>query len=216
MPRIDIWDVQKLKDVDLDLGFPRTLAEQFDVGVGRALGKGGFGSVQVVSSRKHGKEFACKSIAKKLAVPNAPAAKQQQHLDNIKREIAVMRKLRGTLNVVHLEAVYEDDAEVHIVMELCRGGELMHRIGRRHYSEGTVRARDRGALAHLGQRRRGGGGGGEGPRLLPGRLPLSCRPPPSSLARRSRASCARCCARWRSATRTRSCTATSSPATSCC
>ncbi len=42
-------------------------------------------------------------------------AKQQQHLDNIKREVAVLRKLRGTLNVVHLQDVYEDATHVHIV-----------------------------------------------------------------------------------------------------
>lgn len=37
-----------------------------------------------------------------------------------------------------MEDVYEDDECVHIVMELCHGGELWHRIGDRHYSERTV------------------------------------------------------------------------------
>ena len=39
--------------------------------------------------------------------------------DNIKREVAVLRRLRGTLNVVALEGAYEDDDAVHIVMEVC-------------------------------------------------------------------------------------------------
>ncbi len=40
--------------------------------------------------------------------------------------------------MVHLEEVLEDADAVHIVMELCLGGELAHAIGRRHYSERTV------------------------------------------------------------------------------
>lgn len=57
---------------------------------------------------------------------------------NIKQEVSVLRKLRGTLNVVHLEDVFEDNTHVHIVMELCRGGELLSKISTRHYSERTV------------------------------------------------------------------------------
>lgn len=37
-----------------------------------------------------------------------------------------------------LQGVFEDDTHVHLVMELCRGGELIHAIGARHYSERTV------------------------------------------------------------------------------
>ena len=39
---------------------------------------------------------------------------------------------------VLLQGVFEDDHHVHLVMELCRGGELIHAIGARHYSERTV------------------------------------------------------------------------------
>jgi hypothetical protein len=35
--------------------------------------------------------------------------------------------------------VYEDSDNIHIVMELCKGGELLHAVGTRHYSERTVR-----------------------------------------------------------------------------
>jgi serine/threonine protein kinase len=143
--------VQRAKDVKLDCGFRRQpLTEKYELGC--ALGEGGFGVVRIVRARDSGTEFACKTIRKRLDVPNLAAAKQQQHLDNIKREVAILRKLRGTLNVVYLEEAYEDDEDVHIVQELCRGGELFHRIGRRHYSEQTVRA--------AGARCRWGGGGG--------------------------------------------------------
>lgn len=69
----------------------------------RSLGEGGFGSVRVVRSKATGVEFACKSICKRLDVPNLPPIKQQQHLENIQREVLILCKLRGTLNVVHLE-----------------------------------------------------------------------------------------------------------------
>lgn len=49
-----------------------------------------------------------------------------------------MRRLRGSLNVATLEDIFEEENHVHIVMELCQGGELIHRIGSKHYSERTV------------------------------------------------------------------------------
>ncbi len=45
---------------------------------------------------------------------------QAAHLDNIKREVAVLARLRGTLNVVHFKRAYEDASHVHIVMEARR------------------------------------------------------------------------------------------------
>lgn len=135
MYRVDVWDVGKT--VALECGFPRGLETKYEA-TGRVLGQGGFGCVKVVKDRSNDKEYACKSIAKSLGLPNLPPGKQQQHLDNIKREAAILRRLRGTLNVVTLEDVFEDDTHVHLVMEYCRGGELIHHIGTAHYSEKTV------------------------------------------------------------------------------
>jgi calcium-dependent protein kinase len=50
---------------------------------------------------------------------------------------------RRSLNVVALLDVFEDEESVHVVMELCRGGELLSAINSRHYSERTVRAAGR-------------------------------------------------------------------------
>ena len=47
--------------------------------------------------------------------------------------------VQGALNVAAFEEAYEDRDNVYIVTELCRGGELWHRIGEKHYSERTVR-----------------------------------------------------------------------------
>ena len=65
-------------------------------------------------------------------------AKRQGHAEAIKREVAVLRALEGTLNVARLDSVYEDEQNVHAVMEYCSGGELWHAIGKSHYSERTV------------------------------------------------------------------------------
>jgi calcium-dependent protein kinase len=64
--------------------------------------------------------------------------KKADHKNAILRELDAVRRLRGALNVAALEEAYEDDDNVYMITELCRGGELWHRIGERHYSERTV------------------------------------------------------------------------------
>ncbi|GLC44056.1 hypothetical protein PLESTB_000223900 [Pleodorina starrii] len=115
----------------------------------RELGSGGNGIVRVVVNRETGEEYACKSIRKVLK--DASDQKKRGHLDSIRREVAVLTRLRGNLNVVKLEDVYEDEHAVHIIMELCGGGELVHRIGDRHYSERTVASFMRAVLRTLAQ-----------------------------------------------------------------
>ncbi|KAH9322094.1 hypothetical protein KI387_016733, partial [Taxus chinensis] len=52
------------------------------------------------------------------------------------REIQIMHHLSGHPNVVTIKGAYEDVASVHLVMELCAGGELFDRIiAKGHYSE---------------------------------------------------------------------------------
>ena len=50
-----------------------------------------------------------------------------------------MHHLSGHPHVVTFKGTYEDAHHIHLVMELCTGGELFHRIGERHYSERTVK-----------------------------------------------------------------------------
>ena len=109
--------------VAYDRGYERTLDDQFER-TGVVIGKGGFGLVTKVVERSTGHEYACKSINKRLNVPNIAPAKVEQHLANIDREVRVLKLLRGTLSVVMLKGVWEDDESVHIVMEYCKGGEL--------------------------------------------------------------------------------------------
>ena len=135
--RIDAADIARLKEYKpISCGFPGGFDHKYDIG--GELGKGGFGIVRAVTKRQNGKQYAAKSIKKGLDIPNLSIARQAAHLANIKREVSVLHRLRGTLNVVHFYEALEDDEYVHIIMELCKGGELSHSLATRHYTEKTV------------------------------------------------------------------------------
>jgi calcium-dependent protein kinase len=109
--------------------------------------------VRLVEHRATGATFACKTLPKVLPEQAGvvSAKKSADHLSAVKREIEVMRRLRGTLNVARLEQVFEDEENIHIVMEYCRGGELLHTLGQKHYSEQTVASVMRATLRTLAQ-----------------------------------------------------------------
>mmetsp|Transcript_11822 Transcript_11822/g.32269 ORF Transcript_11822/g.32269 Transcript_11822/m.32269 type:complete len:1088 (+) Transcript_11822:41-3304(+) len=148
----DAWDVAPAEEAQpLFCGFPEGSPDRRGYSIGNVLGKGGFGNVFSVKRESTGAEFACKTIEKRLDVPNLPAVKQEQHLNNIKREVAILTRLRAALNVVHLEEVFEDEKNVYVVMQQCKGGELLAGVGRRHYSERTVASYMRAVLRTLSQ-----------------------------------------------------------------
>lgn len=136
-------------DVGPDFGYLRGLERKYRIV--RALGKGGNGVVRVVEELATGQEFALKSIPKTLTDPELSEAKRKGHGEAVKREVEVLRRLRGCLNVAALEDVSEDDTHVHMVLEFCRGGELHHHIGETHYSERTVASYMRAVLRTLAQ-----------------------------------------------------------------
>ena len=104
----------------------------------KEIARGGNGIVTLAVERATGKEYAVKSMLKVLDDPNVSERKRAEHGAAIKREVEVLRRLRGCLNVASLEEVYEDDTRVHLVMEYCSGGELHHAVGQRHYTERSV------------------------------------------------------------------------------
>lgn len=130
-------------------GYARNLEKRFRIE--RELARGGNGVVTLVVDIETGQEWAMKSIPKVLSDPKLSDRKRQEHVNAIKREVDIMRRLRGCLNVASLEEAYEDDSHVHLVMEYCRGGELYHRIGAAHYSERTVASFMRATLRTLAQ-----------------------------------------------------------------
>lgn len=103
------------------------LKEHFHLG--RKLGHGQFGTTYLCTEKETGKEYACKSIAKRKLLT-------QEDVDDVRREVEILHHLSGNPNVVSIKGAYEDAMAVHVVMELCGGGELFDRILKRgHYSE---------------------------------------------------------------------------------
>ena len=45
-------------------------------------------------------------------------------MKKIRKEIELMGSIQECGNVIRLHGVYEDDAQVYVVMELCSGGDL--------------------------------------------------------------------------------------------
>nr|GEW12968.1 calcium-dependent protein kinase 26-like [Tanacetum cinerariifolium] len=97
--------------------------------LGQKLGHGRFGTTFLCTEKTTGKEFACKSIAKRKLITD-------DDVEDVRREIEIMHHLSGHPNVVSIQGVYEDSVAVHLVMELCAGGELFYRITKKgHFSE---------------------------------------------------------------------------------
>lgn len=98
------------------------LKDRYDLG--EQLGWGQFGIIRSCSDKLTGEILACKSISKDKLVTH-------EDVNSIKLEIEIMTKLSGHSNLVDLKAVYDDEDCVHLVMELCAGGELYHQLEKR-------------------------------------------------------------------------------------
>ncbi|EPS65220.1 hypothetical protein M569_09555, partial [Genlisea aurea] len=98
-------------------------------GFGKEIGRGQFGVTYLVTHSVTGEKFACKSISKRKIISPADVA-------DVRREVQIMYHLTGHPNVVELREVFEGRQHVHLVMELCAGGELFDRIiAKGHYTE---------------------------------------------------------------------------------
>ncbi|RRT67723.1 hypothetical protein B296_00021800 [Ensete ventricosum] len=97
--------------------------------IGKKLGQGQFGTTYLCVDKSDGKEYACKSIPKRKLLC-------REDYEDVWREIQIMHHLSEHPNVVRIKGTYEDALFVHLVMELCAGGELFDRIIQKgHYSE---------------------------------------------------------------------------------
>ena len=83
------------------------------------LGRGKFGVTYLCVEKATGRAYACKSIAKK---------KPPQEMEDVRMEVVILQHLSEQHNIVEFKGAYEDRKNVHLVMELCSGGELFDRI----------------------------------------------------------------------------------------
>eukprot|EP00850_Spirogloea_muscicola_P002203 SM000008S22292 [mRNA] locus=s8:906225:908940:+ [translate_table: standard] len=121
---------------DDDDGPPRRLEECYELA--EVLGTGGFSVVRrAVARGGGGGEVAVKTLRKRGAHAEAAAM--------VENEVVVMavvvERVSPHANVIHLRDVFEDAADVHLVLELCSGGELFDRIAsQERYSEAGAAA----------------------------------------------------------------------------
>lgn len=118
--------IRVLKDV-IPLSHRTRISDKYVLG--RELGRGEFGITYLCTDRENKEALACKSISKKKL-------RTAVDIEDVRREVQIMSSLPNHPNIVKLKATYEDNENVHLVMELCEGGELFDRIvARGHYSE---------------------------------------------------------------------------------
>ncbi|KAI3451442.1 hypothetical protein Pfo_008107 [Paulownia fortunei] len=102
-----------------DFGYDKDFDKRYTIG--KLLGHGQFGYTYVAIDKSNGDRVAVKRIEKnKMVLPIA--------VEDVKREVKILKALAGHENVVHFYNAFEDDSYVYIVMELCEGGELLDRI----------------------------------------------------------------------------------------
>ncbi|XP_075638391.1 CDPK-related kinase 1-like isoform X1 [Castanea sativa] len=121
--------------LDKNFGYSKQFVAHYELG--EEVGRGHFG-------------FTCSAKAKKgslkgqdVAVKVIPKSKMTTAIaiEDVRREVKILRALSGHKNLVQFYDAYEDDENVYIVMELCNGGELLDRILSRggKYSEEDAR-----------------------------------------------------------------------------
>lgn len=113
---------------DTILGKPYEDVKQY-YSFGKELGRGQFGVTYLCTENSTGRQYACKSISKRKLITRSDK-------EDMRREIHIMQHMSGQSNIVEFKGAYEDKLSVHLVMELCAGGELFDRIiAKGHYSE---------------------------------------------------------------------------------
>ncbi|KAF7817301.1 CBL-interacting serine/threonine-protein kinase 5-like [Senna tora] len=99
--------------------------------IGRLLGKGTFAKVYYAKHIPSGDSVAIKVVTKEQV-------KKEGMMDQIKREISVMRLVRHP-NVVELKEVMATKSKIFFVMEYVRGGELFAKVAKGKLKEDLAR-----------------------------------------------------------------------------
>ncbi|KAK7355287.1 hypothetical protein VNO80_14540 [Phaseolus coccineus] len=108
--------------LDKSFGFAKHFSAHYEIS--EEVGRGHFG-------------YTCSAKPKKgpfkaidVAVKVIPKSKMTTAIaiEDVRREVKILRALTGHKNLVQFYEAYEDDDNVYIVMELCKGGELLDRI----------------------------------------------------------------------------------------
>ncbi|XP_056854803.1 CDPK-related kinase 1-like isoform X2 [Raphanus sativus] len=125
----DVTTIPEGKEFDVGLdksfGFSKQFASHYEVD--GEVGRGHFG----YTCSAKGKEGSLKGQEVAVKMTTAIA------IEDVSREVKILRALTGHKNLVQFHDAFEDNENVYIVMELCKGGELLDKILQRggKYSE---------------------------------------------------------------------------------
>ncbi|KAL7608029.1 hypothetical protein Lser_V15G12783 [Lactuca serriola] len=115
-------DGERITRLDKSFGFSKHFGNKYEIG--EEVGRGHFGHTCKAKFKKgefKGQEVAVKIIPKsKMTTAIA--------IEDVRREVKILRALTGHNNLVKFYDAYEDNDNVYVVMELCKGGELLDRI----------------------------------------------------------------------------------------
>jgi calcium-dependent protein kinase len=90
------------------------------------------GSVRVCTHKKTKTKYALKSLSKKLVQPSK--------LIELRDEIRTMALLDHP-NILRLHECFETEGHIHLILDLCRGGDLLKRLNQQpsiHFPESTT------------------------------------------------------------------------------
>ncbi|KAJ3022597.1 Serine/threonine-protein kinase 33 [Thoreauomyces humboldtii] len=99
--------------------------------IGAKLGQGSFGTVRLIQHKATNTTYACKIMRKRRGDPSS--------YEQVQREVTIMKRVRHP-HIIQLKEVFETPKQFFLIMEYCKGGELVQRVkSRRHCSESDVR-----------------------------------------------------------------------------
>eukprot|EP01018_Ginkgo_biloba_P011654 Gb_06404 [translate_table: standard] len=106
----------------LGSGMPEFVAEPIeqDYEFGQELSVQPHSKVRICQHKTTGHTFCCKTLSKSII-----------QASYIHREVEMMRRLSGHRCIVKLVSLYEDPDSVHIIMELCEGGDLLDIVNKK-------------------------------------------------------------------------------------
>lgn len=121
-----VWPMEKISTIAYENGCRRLRLihdtwgniEEYYILDKNKLGQGSFGYVCKAQSREMGVDRAVKSLSK---------ARAKDTRKRYRQEILIM-KMTDHPNIIKLFETFEDKAHVFLVMELCTGGDLFHRL----------------------------------------------------------------------------------------
>ncbi|KAK6151359.1 hypothetical protein DH2020_013994 [Rehmannia glutinosa] len=108
--------------LDKNFGFLKNFSSHYEIG--EEVGRGHFG----YTCSAKGKKGSMKGVD--VAVKVIPKTKMTTAIaiEDVRREVKILRALMGHKNLVQFYDAYEDEDNIYVVMELCNGGELLDRI----------------------------------------------------------------------------------------